>query len=291
MKIFGYEFEYLDDAAITDLMSLEREKVIYSDQWVDGLDDFRHVRIRLNDAEISEYVRSMKAFDLFLGCNSAWARDVSGVPPDIAARADSYQITTRDGKVMGPPWHCAAAFLGRDLEIVVCGMDSSRREVLEEQGIAGFLNAIRRSVDALTPAMRCFSNREEGLTSWPVNREDDVRDLLYVMLRASISDIKREEPVPSRAGMSRFADLHSKLARTLIEVKWIGRKGQWRRVVDDLHVDIQTYGKHPDCQFLVLVVIDAAKDLPDPHAVETDLSGSQVIDGKSVRVVAYVREP
>ena len=91
MKIFGHEFEHLDDEAINDLMSLEREKVIYSDQWVDGLDDFRHVRIRLNDAEIGEYVRSMKAFDLFLGCNSAWARDVPGVPPDIAARADNSQ--------------------------------------------------------------------------------------------------------------------------------------------------------------------------------------------------------
>lgn len=124
-----------------------------------------------------------------------------------------------------------------------------------------------------------------------MNREDDVRDLLYVMLRASISDIKREEPVPSRAGMSRFADLHSKLARTFIEVKWIGRRGQWRRVVDDLYVDIQTYGRHPDCQFLVLVIIDAVKDLPDPYAVETDLSGVQMIDGRSIRVIAYVREP
>ena len=98
--------------------------------------------------------------------------------------------------MLGPPWHCAAAFLGRDLEIVVCGMDSSRREVLEEQGIAGFLNTIRRSVDALASAMWCFSNREEGLTSWPVNREDDVRDLLYVMLRASISDISERSPGP-----------------------------------------------------------------------------------------------
>ena len=61
--------------------------------------------------------------------------------------------------------------------------------------------------------------------------------------------------------------------------------------MDDLYVDTQTYGRHPDCQFLVLVIIDAAKYLLDPYAVETDLSGVQMIDGRSIRVIAYVREP
>lgn len=291
MKIFGHEFENLDEAHITDLMSLEREKAVYSDQWVDGLDDFRHVRIALNDAEITEYVRSMKALDLYRAGNSEWARDVPGIPHDIALRADTYQIKTLDGETIGPPWHCPAAFMGHHLEAVVCGMDLSRRQVIEEHGIAGFLSTIRRAVDALTPAIRCFATREKNLISWPVSREDDVRDLLYAMLRASISDIKREEPIPSKAGMSRVADLHSGLAKTLIEIKWIGRKGQWRRIVDEMHIDVQTYTRHPDCQFLVFVIVDAVRDLPDPHAVETELSGTQVIDGKSVRVIAYVREP
>ena len=272
-------------------MSLERENAIYSDQWLDGLDDFRHVRIKLSEAEIAEYVRSMKALELYLGGNSIWARDVPGIPADIAARADKYQIDTRDGETMGPPWHCPAAFMGLHLETVVCGMDESRREVLEEQGIAHFLVTIRRAVDGLTPAIRCFTAREKGLPSWPITCEDDVRDLLFAMLRGSLSDLKREEPIPSKAGRSRVADLHSGLAKTLIEVKWIGRKGQWKRIVDEIHIDIQTYGRHPDCQFLVVVIIDAVKDLPDPHAIETQLSAIQTIDDKSVRVIAYVREP
>jgi hypothetical protein len=73
----------------------------------------------------------MKAFDLFLGGKARWARDVKGIPDDIAMRADAYHGPTRDGKTLGPPWHCAAAFIGRELEVIVCGMDPSRREVLE----------------------------------------------------------------------------------------------------------------------------------------------------------------
>lgn len=290
MIIFGYDFEHLDDNYISDLVSLEREKAIYSDQWVEGLDDFRHVRIKLTDEEIEEYVRSMKALDLYLGKGTVWARDVPGIPPDIATRADQYQMHTRDDQTFGPPWHCSAAFLGEHLEAIVCGMEQSRREVMEEHGVAQFLSTIRRAVDALTPAIRCFSNREKGLSSWSVNREDDVRDLLFAMLRASISDIKREEPIPSKAGISRVADLHSGLAKTLIEIKWIGRKGQWKKIVDEVHVDIQTYSRHPDCHILVVVIIDAAKDIPDPHAVESELSGLQMFGSKSVRVIAYARE-
>lgn len=231
MKIFGHDFENLDEECIRDLFTLEREKAIYSDQWIEGLDDFRHVRIRFKDTEIAEYVRSMEALDRFLGSGTRWASDVEGIPADIAARADAYQITTVDGESFGPPWHCPAAFMGRELEVLVCSMgDHSRREVLEEQGTAAFLSTIRRAVDALTPAIRCFTSREKGLTPWPINREDDVRDLLYAMLRAAISDIKREEPVPSRAGTFRVVDLHSGLAKTLVEIKWIGKKGLWRRI-------------------------------------------------------------
>ena len=291
MNVFGHRFAHLDDEHIENLLSLEREKSIYTDFWIAELDDFRHVRIRLTDPEIAEFVRSMKAWDLFLGSNATWAREVKGIPADIAARADSYHITTIDGKTSGPPWHCAAGFMGRDLELVVCGMDRSRHDVLEEHGTAAFLTTIRRAVDALTPAIRCFATREKGLAPWPIGREDDVRDLLYAMLRASISDIKREEPVPSRVERSKIADLHSALAKTLIEVKWIGRSGQWNRVLDELHVDAQTYGRHPDCDHLVFVIIDAVRDIPDPHLVEAELSAVQSVDGKRFHVLAYVREP
>jgi REase_DpnII-MboI len=289
MKIFGHDFQNLGDTDLQDLITLERERVIYADHWIDGLDDFRHVRIRFQDEEVAEYARSMRALDLFLGNGARWARDVEGIPQDIATRADTYQLHTKDGRTFGPPWHCPAAFMGDHLEELTC--TNARSEVLDEQGTAAFLSTIRRAVDALTPAIRCFTSRETGLTPWPISREDDIRDLLYAMLRASISDIKREEPVPSRVGTSKVADLHSGLAKTLIEIKWIGRKGQWRRILDQIHVDIQTYGRHPNAEHLIFVVVDAVRDVPDPYFVERELSGNQVIDGRILHVLLYVREP
>lgn len=288
-RIFGHDFINIDESHLKDLATLERERAVYADHWVEQLHDFRHVRIRLTQEEVSEFVRSMKAMDEFQGSGATWAREVPTIPPDIAGRADSYSIRTRDGETFGPPWHCAAAFYGRELEEILC-FSTARVEILEELGTTAFLSTIRRAVDALTPSIRAFLNRERGLETWPITREDDVRDLLYAMLRASISDIKREEPIPSKAGVSRVADLHSPISRTLIEVKWIGRRGQWRRLLDEIHIDIQTYGRHPECDHLVFVVVDAVRDVPDPHLAETQINGIQAIGGKTLSVTLYIRE-
>jgi len=290
MRIFGYEFAHIDDSHIRDLESLERERAIYSDHWIEELNDFRHVRIRFTPQEVNEYVRSVKALDDFLGSGATWAREVPGIPADIAERADSYSVRTIHGKTYGPPWHCPAAFYGPELEMALC-FSLERVEIIEELGTAAFLSTIKRAVDGLTPSIRAFGNREKGLATWPITREHDVRDLLYAMLRASISDIKREEPIPSKAGASRVADLHSALARTLIEIKWIARRGQWRRILDEIYIDIQTYARHPESDHLVFVVVDAARDVPDPHLAEAQISGKQEIEGKIISIRLYIREP
>src|SRR5450759_411437 len=105
MKAFGYEFAHLDESHVEDLQSLEREQAIYTDHWSDGFEDFRHVRIAMSDDEITEYFRSLVAYDMFLGSSATLAKDVPGIPADVAARADAYHLETIDGELLGPPWH------------------------------------------------------------------------------------------------------------------------------------------------------------------------------------------
>lgn len=71
----------------------------------------------------------------------------------------------------------------------------------------------------------------------------------------------------------------------------MGKRGYGVGFVDEIHIDVQTYGRHPDCYHLIFVVVDAARDIPDPRFIEEELSGVQNIDGKSLRVLVYVREP
>ena len=291
IEIFGYQFSAIDWEHIGDLFSLEREGIIYTDHWIDELDDFRHVRIEFTQEEAREYARRLYAFELFLQAGSPkFASDVPGIATDIAADADSYELESVDGTVFPAPYHCPAAFLGPELESLVCSA-TERRKIIALQGREGLLLTVRSVIDALTPAIRLCVSREKGLEPWPVSREDDVRDLLYVMLRPAVSDLRREEPVPSKAGGFKLVDLSSNLSHLLIEVKWVNDRQRWKRVRDEIAADIQHYYRHPSCKDLIFVVLDACKAIQDPRLIEQELSGRQTIDGITFKVEVYVREP
>ena len=292
MRIFGRDWTAIDEEAVRELLSLEREGVIYTEHWQEKLNDFRFVQIRLSCDEIDEYVRSYWSYELFLRAGSpARAMDVPEIPSDIAERADSYQLHTVDGPVSDPPHHCPAAFMGQNLEAIVCGMRNDRAVVLERLGKEALETTVKRAVDALTPAIRLFMHREKSLEKWPITCEDDIRDLLFVMLRASISDLRREEVVPSHADTHKVVDLCSKVARMFIEIKWIGSTGKWKQILKQINDDIQSYHTHPACESLFFVVVDAAKDIPDPALFERDLSKTQMMNGKQIGVHTFVREP
>lgn len=289
---FGREFTHIPDHVREELESLQRESAIYSDQWVEELGDFRHVRIPFTEEEKQEFSRRSWAYELWIRAGRPkWARDTAGIDEDVARDADSYVMHTIDGESFGPPYHCFAAFLGDHLEALTCGMLNERRKVVELEGKEALIYEVRRVIESLTPTIRSFNAREKGLNPWTVAKEDDARDLLYVMLRPLLFDLAKEESVPSRGGTHKFVDLYSKAAKIFIEVKWIARRKQWKRIVEQIHVDTQSYIAHPACETLIFVIVDSARDIPDPRRLEHELSGSQTIAGKSIQMKVFVAEP
>jgi hypothetical protein len=289
---FGYKFTHLPEFAREDVESLAREGALYADHWIDELQDFRHVRIALTAEEAKDYARRCWAYELYLRAGSPqWARDTPNIEPDIARDADTYEMHLRDGTRIPPPCHCFAAFLGMHLEALFCGMRQDRETVIELQGKESVLFTLGRAVQALTPTIRSFNTRENGQQPWTVSREKDVRDLLYVMLKPAVFDLVKEEPTPSLAATHKFVDLSSKASRLLIEVKWIGRRNQWKSILAQIQVDIQSYHTHENCETLVFVVVDAVRDMPDPRLLEREMTGPQTVKGRTFDVRLYVVEP
>ena len=284
---FDLTFTHIPEHVRQDLESLEREDVIYTDHWIEEVGDFRHVRIEFTADECNEFVQRSWAYELFLRADVMWATDVPGIDEDIARGADAYSPVLEDGRKIEPPYHCFAAFLGPDLEKLTC-FRTERQTVISLEGREALLFEVKRTIESLTATIRSFNNREKGLEQWRIAREDDVRDLLYVMLRPRIFDIKKEEPVPSKAGTHKFADLCSTSVPFLIEIKWIGRKGIWKRRVDEIYVDIQTYARHPASQTIFFVIVDDVRDIQDPRQLEQELTTSQRVDGKEMDIVALV---
>ena len=284
---FGWTFTHIPEHVRQDLETLERECLVYADHWIEEVGDFRHVRIDFTPEERDEFARRSWAYELFLRAEPTWAAEVAGIDEDIAQDADTYSAVLMDGTEIKPPYHCFAAFLGRHLEALTCSRNE-RETVIQLEGREAALFEVKRAIHSLTATIRSFNNREKGLDAWTISCEDDVRDLLYVMLRPTIFDIAKEEAIPSKAGTHKFADLCSNHVPFLLELKWIGRKGDWKKKIDEIHVDIQTYVTHPASETMFFVIVDDVRDIQDPRKVEQELTAQQTIDGREVDVVLLV---
>jgi hypothetical protein len=111
---------------------------------------------------------------------------------------------------------------------------------------------------------------------------------MYVMLRPRIFDLNKEEPVPSKAGMHKFVDLHSRATKLLLELKWVEKRSDLRRIVKEIYEDIQTYVMHPSCANLWFVIIDNGRIIQDPRRLEDQLSGPQQVQGHDADVRVFV---
>ena len=287
---YGEDFTHIPEHVRQDLETLTRECAVYTDFWIEEIGDVRHVRIDFTPEEREDFFRRSWSYELFLRADSpTWATDTPNIDAQVASDADTYSMHLVDGTKIPPPNHCFAAFLGEHLEELTCSI-TDRVTVIELAGRELVLFEVKRVIETLTSTIRSFNNRERGLEPWRIACEDDVRDLLYVMLRPLIFDITKEEAIPSKAGSHKFADLCSKAVPFLIELKWISRPGSWKRKIEEVYVDIQTYGRHRSSANLIFVIVDSIKDIPDPRQVEAELTGVQSRDGGQINVQAIVCE-
>lgn len=110
-----------------------------------------------------------------------------------------------------------------------------------------------------------------------INNEYDVQDLLRGILTGLFSDVRGEEPTPSRAGLASRMDLYLKHEKIVIETKMTRPGLTQRKVAEQLAIDKELYRSHNGCRTLVCFVYDPGGHLRSPAALEndpTDLSGS-----------------
>ncbi len=284
---FNRTFTHIPEHVRQDLETLERERAIYSDHWIDELGDFRHVRIDHTPEECLEFARRSWAYELFLRAEATWAEEVTEIDEDVAHDADTYSAVLRDGSRIEPPYHCFAAFLGPHLAALSCSR-TERETIIDLKGKEAALFEVRRALQSVTATIRSFNKRDKNLTPWRIRCEHDVRDLLYVMLRPRIFDIKKEERIPSKAGTHRVADLCSNAIPFLVELKWIGRLGTWKKRIEEVYVDIQTYAKHPSGETIFFLIVDDVRDIQDHRQIEQELTTRQAVDGREVDVEVFV---
>jgi len=108
---------------------------------------------------------------------------------------------------------------------------------------------------------------KRGLRSSPKD-EYDVQDVLHALLWIFFSDVRREDPVPQRAGAASRTDFVLKQEQIIIEVKKTRANLRDNEVGKELIVDIERYKGRKDCKVLYCFVYDPEHYIRNPAGVE-----------------------
>jgi hypothetical protein len=127
-----------------------------------------------------------------------------------------------------------------------------------------------RFQDVARQLVRRHGNNRETLK---LNDEYDYQDLLHSLLRVFFDDIRQEEWTPSYAGGASRIDFIIPDYRLALELKH-GKTLNSKTVADQLIIDGDRYGKHPNVRHLICLVFDFEGKLANPRGVEHDLSKS-----------------
>jgi REase_DpnII-MboI len=120
-----------------------------------------------------------------------------------------------------------------------------------------------------------LGHRHGGRPPHEISDEYDVQDLLRGILKLHFDDVRPEEWNPSYGGVQSRSDLLLKPERVIIETKMTRKSLGQKELVKQLIVDKSQYRVSDDCGTLVCFVYDPDLLLPNPSAVERDLSDQE----------------
>jgi hypothetical protein len=145
-----------------------------------------------------------------------------------------------------------------------------------------------RLITGVPRAMYPLTTRRKGAQSLSFSNEYDVQDLLHVLLRPWVKDIRPEEYTPSYAGKSTRMDFLLPEHKTVVELKFVRDVTHGKHVGQELQIDIGHYRQHPHCDRLWCVVFDQSNCLPNRDGLIRDLQGVHRQDDKAVDVKVMV---
>jgi hypothetical protein len=114
--------------------------------------------------------------------------------------------------------------------------------------------------------------RRENKTTFSIDDEYDVQDLLHALLKVEFDDIRPEEHTPSYASNTSRMDFLLKQEQIVIETKKTRKGLGSKELGEQLIIDIEKYKVHPDCRVLVCFVYDPDAKISNPRGVENDLN-------------------
>lgn len=136
----------------------------------------------------------------------------------------------------------------------------------------------------LPQAARVLANRSrKGKAPFEIADEYDVQDLLHATLRAYLKYSVQEDPLPKvAAAKAGRADISIEELGLLIEVKYVYKPEDQKRIFEEFSQDLVLYSQWPHLKTLIYMIYNSA-DLRDAEAF-LKLSAKHEISGRRFQV-------
>lgn len=286
-ELFGREFNNLDDVFLDDLQTLERESCIYTQFWRDKEESFSFCRVKFEPDEIVQYVDAISAYNEYAGyVEGGLERNeaLENISYDkYISQVREYNEWAQEVDQPGT-MYSLAAFLGEDLEALVCGSREDRYEFLQETYTGDRRFLLDEIIQGFPQSLSELRDRDADRPDFEMECEQDFQDLFYALLKPIFPDARPEEYTPKHATKSKRIDFVVPNISTVIEAKYIRNQSHANSVSDELKVDIESYHKHTNCKQMYAIVWDEEQYINDKTNFENDLSGPRTIEGTEFQV-------
>lgn len=125
---------------------------------------------------------------------------------------------------------------------------------------------------------KIVDSRRKGHSSYKIDDEYDVQDLLYTIFKPIFQQIIDEDYTPKLAGSSKRIDLVIPNENIVIEVKYIRKNDIVVDFIKQLNEDVNSYQKHPNTQTLYCFVYDPFHKIVNKNDFY-ELNGERVFNG------------
>lgn len=118
----------------------------------------------------------------------------------------------------------------------------------------------------------CLGRHPHKGTIFAVRDEWDCQYLFRSILAAYVADVRGEEWNPSVAGSSARCEFFLKAMRTMVELKFVRKASDARKIKAELATDLLDYGRNPQVDCVVCLIYDPTHAHANPAALQADLS-------------------
>jgi hypothetical protein len=118
-----------------------------------------------------------------------------------------------------------------------------------------------------------LKSHPHGGATFAVSDEWDCQYLFRSILAGYFRDVRLEEWNPSVAGSSSRCEFFLKRSRMMVELKYVRKPGDQKKIKTELLTDFADYGANAEVDYVVVLVYDPQQQLQAAVPLQEDLSG------------------